>query len=159
MTDQSSEVLMVGNETLYMAQVKPLENYPNGEITARAYWNLSPVSTSEHRGYHGIWTLKNNALYLTSLDGYRKKVKGFWFWRKVSYEEVMISDLFPHATNNEIKATWFTGRFSAFTKTTSNPIDDRLDVIFEKGNLVSYQWFHLEGNGKKTATSYDKPLP
>jgi hypothetical protein len=159
MTYQSSEVLKVGDETLYIRQVLPLEYYfPNHENTALKYWNLTAISTSENRGYHGIWTIKNNSLYLTSIDAYRKKVEGFLFWKKVSSQAVTISELFPNAINDELKATWFTGKISAYTKSMRNPIDDQLSVRFEKGNLVDYQWYHLEGDKNKTPIPYDRPL-
>jgi hypothetical protein len=159
MTDQSSEVLKVGDETLYIREVRPLEHYfPEFKNTARAHWKLVPTYTSENRGYGGTWGIKNNALYLVSIDACRKKVTGFWFWKKVTFPEVTVSDLFPEAVNGEVKATWFTGGFSAHTKTMSNPVDDRLLVRFEQGHVVHHQWFHRDRSDPKNDIPYDRPL-
>jgi hypothetical protein len=160
MTDQSSEVLKVGDETLYIRLVLPLESYfPDYETTPLEYWKLTPSYTCENRGYGGTWRIKNNALYLESIYAHRKKVTGFLFWKKVTYSELTVADLFPEAVNGEIKATWFTGMFSADTQTTHNPIDDRLSVQFKEGNLISHQWYHIDRSDNKNDIPYDRPLP
>jgi hypothetical protein len=159
MTDQSSEILKVGEDILYIRFAQPLEHLFENTMTAAKYWNLTPTFTSENRGYGGTWEVKDNALYLVSIYACRRQVTGFWFWKKVTFPEVTVTDLFPHALNGEIKAIWFTGSFSAYTKSMKNPVDDRLSVRFEKGNLTHYQWFHLDGNGDKNAIPYNKALP
>jgi hypothetical protein len=160
MTDQSSEILKVGDEKLYINQVQPLEDFfTDGKTTPAKHWNLTLLSTAENRGYCGYWEIKNKGLYLVSIFTYRITRKGFWFWKKYTYPELTVTDLFPDAVNGEIKATWFTGGFSGYTKTTKNPVDDRLSVRFDHGDLVSYQWFHLNGKGDKGATPYEKALP
>lgn len=157
MTDQSSELVKVGDETLRIRFVLPLEHYV-GNTSAREYWRLTPTFTSENRGYGGTWEIKNNALYLISIYACRREVSGFWFWKKVTFPEVTVTDLFPHAMNGEIKATWFTGSFMADTKTMKNPVDDRLLARFDKGVLTHYQWFHLNGKGDANAVPFDKAL-
>lgn len=155
MSDQSSEYLQVGDEGLYIDQVRPLEHLMD-DTTPAKHWNLVSSSTSENRGYYGNWAIKNNALYLISIETYRVKVKGFWFWKKRTFQELTVRDLFPEAVNDEIKAYWFTGKFSAHTKSMSNPIDDRLVVRFVQGEVVQHQWYHLEKG--KAPIPYEKPL-
>jgi len=160
MTYQSREILKVGDEKLYIMDGRyPLEHYFSDGRSVAEHWNLTSLSTAENRGYDATWAVRDGALYLVDIFTYRIVVKGFWFWRKTSYPELVVADLFPDAINGEVKASWFNGSFSAFTKSARNPIDDRLFVKFEKGELVTHQWFHLEENNRLNGTPYDKPLP
>jgi hypothetical protein len=159
MTYQSSELLKVGEETLQIRFTQPLEHYFTNNQTALTYWNLTPTFTSENRGYGGTWEIKNNGLYLVSIYACRKEVSGFWFWKKVTFPEVTVTDLFPNAVNGEVKAIWFTGPITADTKNMKNPVDDRLSLRIEKGNVIRHQWFHLDGNGDTNPVPYDKALP
>lgn len=92
------------------------------------------------------------------------KWKGFWHWKKLHLETVTISKLFPEAVNNEVKAFWYSGTFSAYTPkyikwNVLNPVKDMLRVHFEKGDLIQYQWFHLENKeGKTEKIPYDRVL-
>jgi len=159
-SDQSSEILRVGDEKLYIDQVQPLEAFfKDYEMTPAKYWRLTALSSAENRGYCGTWEIKNNSLYLISIYAYRVVKKGFWFWKKVTYPEVNVSDLFPEAIDGEIKATWFSGVFRAYSKTLRNPVDDCLWVKFENGEVVSHRWFHVNGKTRKDDIPYEKPLP
>jgi len=121
--------LKVGDEYLYIWLTYPLERFFNDDITTPAkHWNLTSLSTSENRGYFATWAIKNNALYLVSIDTCRIIKKGFWFWKKEKYQECSVTDLFPEAVNGEIKAPWFSGSITAHTSSTDNPADDRLVV-------------------------------
>lgn len=160
MTEQSREILKVGDEKLYLfAGVYPLEDYPPGETSAADYWKITALSTAENRGYAGTWEVRNGEFHLADIYAYRIVNKGFWFWKKRLYPEVYVPDLFPHATNGIVKATWFTGRLAGFTRSAKNPVNDRLSLTIEKGNVVQHQWFHLEGQGYSGAVPFDKPLP
>lgn len=166
MTQQSSEVLKAGDEKLFMHEgVYPLEayigepdNYKGKDWGAGKYFNITALSTAEHRGYCGYWEIKNNALYFTGIFAYHIRKKGFWFWKKYEYPEASVTDLFPEAVNGEIKATWFTGKFSSYTKTTKNPVDDRLWLNIKNGEVIEYQWYHLESNSRFGGVAFEKRL-
>lgn len=168
MSDQSSETLIVNGERLRLDWVYPLEDYlyDHPELVGPArHRRITTGSTSENRGYDGTWEIKNNGLYLVDIYADFRKFKGFWFWKKVYLEPVTIAKLFPEAKNNEIKATWFSGAFSAYTKkyikwpSELNPVKDMLRVSFENGDLKRYQWYHLEDKeGKTEKVPFDRPL-
>lgn len=168
MSDQSSETVIVNGERLRLDWVYPLEDYldDHPELVGRSgHRRITTRSTSEHRGYDGTWEIKNSGLYLVDIYAEFRKFRGFWFWRKVYFEPVTISKLFPAAKNNEIKATWFSGAFSAYTPkyinrpSELNPVKDMLRVSFEQGDLKRYQWYHLEEkDGKIEKVPYDRAL-
>lgn len=167
MSDQSSETIIVNGERLILDWAYPLEDYlyDHPELVGPArHRRITTRSTSENRGYDGTWEIKNNGLYLVDIYSEFIKYKGFWFWKKLHFETVTIAKLFPEAINNEIKATWFSGAFSAYTRKyikwqVLNPVKDMLRVSFENGNLKRYQWYHLEEkDGKKEKVPYDRVL-
>ena len=173
MSEQSSDTLIVNGERFYLGGyrnldwVYPLEDYLNDHpelVGPRSRRRITTGWSSESRGYEGIWEIKNNGLYLVDIIAEFKKSKGFWFWKKLYLEPVTISKLFPEAINNEIKATWFSGRLIAYTTNfvsgnVSSPDNTMLFARFENGNLISFQWYHLvERNGKIEKVPYDRTL-
>ncbi|HEY3405770.1 MAG TPA: hypothetical protein VGK59_20440 [Ohtaekwangia sp.] len=160
MTQQSCEILKVGDEKLYIQEeFYPLEFYFSEDTSAAKQWNLTLLSTAENRGYAGKWAVRNHELYLADIFTYRIVRKGFWFWRKTSYPELTVKDLFSDTTEDGIvKAAWFSGRFSSYTKSLKNPVNDRLSLTVENGNITAHQWYHLEGKSMFGGVPYDKPL-
>jgi len=168
MSDQSSEIIIVNAKKLDIDSVNPLEDYleehPNLAGPRRNRKITTHMST-ENRGYQGTWEIKNNGLYLVDIYAEFRKSSGFWFWKKIYFEPVTIEKLFPEAKNNEIKATWYTGAFSAYTRkyikwpTEINPDYEMLSVRFENGDLIKYQWYHLEEKeGKTEKIPFDRKL-
>ncbi len=162
MSDQSSEFLIVNGERLSISLVYPLEYlFINHEkpTTAQKHWQIDSGYTSDNRGYQGTWEIVNNELYLIDIYTYFIRYKGFLFWKKYYEVAANVSDLFPEAVNNRVKATWFSGPLSAFTKNRVNPVDDVLQLRIGKGDVISYQWCHIElKEGKKVRIPYDRAL-
>jgi hypothetical protein len=162
MSAQSSESLIVNGEHLRLDWVYPLEDYlqDHQELAQSTRWRkITTLSTSENRGYYGTWELKNNGFYLVNIYSYFIRHRGFWFWKKPYFVEATINQLFPEAVNNELKATWFTGAFSAFTSKQKNPQQDMLRVSIVKGDIDRYQWYHLVmKDGKQEKIPYERSL-
>lgn len=162
MSEQSLDVLLVNGERLRIDWTYPLEALfmdTKKPTSARKHWKIVSLATSENRGYYGTWELKNNELFLVDIETNFIRYKGFLFWKKRYLVAANVSDLFPEAINNQVKATWFSGRLTAYTKFWKNPVDDVLKLHFDSGNMISYQWCHIEmKDGKMVKVPYDRPL-
>ncbi len=161
MSDQSMENLKINGLKLQIYRAQPLETLfedSDPMKTPGKYWNLTTMSTGEHRGYQGTWEIKNNGLYFVDIYAYFRRPKGFWFWKKYVFHEAKVSDLFPEAVDNEVKAYWYTGRLNARYKYWPEPEDDELSAHIEKGDVVNLQWYHVERkNGKVIRVPFDGP--
>lgn len=94
-------------------------------------------------------------MYLVDIYAYFRRTKGFWFWKKFVFDEVRVSDLFPAAVDNQIKAYWYSGRLSARYKYWPEQEDTEVSALIEKGDVLQLEWSRVT---RKDGQVTRKPL-
>ncbi len=145
-TEQVPDILLIGNDTIYL-KTFPLESI---ELKYRPFGltRATAPHTGCWRGYHAVWRLKNDSLYLEKILNCQ--------WQAKSEEENIIelfkkNSLEKYIMDGKIFATWYDkilfnpppamakfykGRIYIYEVTYKEPEEKDIIMKFVKGILI-----------------------
>jgi len=86
------------------------------------------------RGYVAYWVIKNNQLFLKSIEGEFKK-RFLLFGKRL--RKYTVNTLFPRSKNKLIKASWFSGKLRIPQGNMTMYEDDAYDSRFERELIMT----------------------
>ena len=152
-----TRLLIVGLFTSTMAAQLPDRILLNGEChqlysnPLEYYWILSNktrpmfcTTDTCRRGYVATWEIRNDQLFIKSIEGAYQRRTFFLGRENVRYS---LRNIFPRAGNRIAKATWYSGKLR-IPKGKMTAYDDGYDARFEQELIVTIE----KGNVVKMVT-------